>query len=402
MSQTQDSKPLVIKVFLLILLSCILSIAYNKQASASTTTIDASHEGLSPNNASNNYQLQRILDKHMKTDTTIYVPTGTYIFNTGDIVLHSNLHFEFADNAVFKTQNGNALYFVYPSFNLGYNGGLQNISWQNATFVGSDINGQSSITQSFNHAQNISFNKCKFYNVERPNGHLLDIDGSRNISVTNSTILGCNLTPNTAYKEAIQIDYSNYFATSCRINGDKYDNLPSYNIYINNNHFLPITDSQNHIKFFAPNPIGQHALYNNGKAGVIHHIFFTNNEVVDPIPRTDPDASTINFMGINSLFITDNRFVNINTSGASNYIRIVNPIQNYKMSNVIISNNEFLNVKPKRFFITLKSNNAYSPISNITISNNQIINFSKVSPFIFSQQNHMEQFNNQIIQSMQQ
>ncbi|MGY5247792.1 hypothetical protein [Lactiplantibacillus plantarum] len=67
MSQTQDSKPLVIKVFLLILLSCILSIAYNKQASASTTTIDASHEGLSPNNASNNYQLQRILDKHMKT-----------------------------------------------------------------------------------------------------------------------------------------------------------------------------------------------------------------------------------------------------------------------------------------------------------------------------------------------
>ncbi|MDY1544587.1 N-acetylmuramoyl-L-alanine amidase [Lactiplantibacillus pentosus] len=328
--------------------------------------------------------------------TTIYVPKGTYEFTTGAIVLHSNLTFLFENGASFKSTNGQAVIFAYPSPQAGYTGGIRNITWQNATFKGDDTHGQSSFTQSLNHAQNVVFDKCNFYNAEKPNGHYLDIDGSHKIIITNSNFWGFNAAPNNDFREAIQIDYSDRIGMSYIQPGDIYDDLPTYDVYVSNNRFLPIRDGSS-IKYYAPNPIGEHTFYPKSKNGLIHNIYFLNNDVIDSKPRTGAHAGIINFLGIEILTIKNNRFTNINADGPSNYIHILNPLNKYMMSGITITNNVFTNINPHLQYIFLETSTQNSTIDNVQIKNNTIINSLHPATLIFAPKIKIAQQDNQMI-----
>ena len=340
------------------------------------TTINVQDQGMTGDDkTTNNSALQNIINQHSDDNLIIHVSKGTYLFDSGAMKLHSNIKFEFDKGAVFQTTSGHQVFFVYPSPNAGYNGGIRNIKWEGATFKGDNTSsGQSSFTQSVHHATNVTFNKCSFYNAESPNGHYLDLDGSHNISVTNSTFTGFNAAPNQGYKEAIQIDYSNFTAMSFGNPGDQYDNLPTYDVKVNNNKFLPIYNNSKKIISYAPNPIGEHAFYENGKAGVIHNIHFTNNTITDPKPQMENGSATIRFIDVSNLWIKNNKFTNHQALSSGNYILLNNQITNYKMRNLNIKNNTFTNINPRKQYIFLNNIKYRNSLSKVTITGNRIIN----------------------------
>lgn len=337
------------------------------------TFVNAQDEGLSTDkNVDNNKELQEIIKNHVEGKVVIYIPRGRYVFHQGAIVLHSNINFKFQLGAKFVVYKNQMLSFSYPSYHKGYNGGITNVSWENGTFEGSDVDGQSSFVQSMNHAQNISFTNCEFVNAENPEGHIMDIDGSRNIGIFRCTFIGFNDNSHDDYKEAIQIDYSNKKAMSYVLKNDKYDDLPSYNININNNRFLPLL-VKHKIKYYAPNPTGEHITYNNAKAGIIHNIYFDNNEVVDSAPRRQPQTGTINFEGVSNVFIFNNHFSNIRALGPASYIRVHNPLKSYRMGGVYISKNTFSNINPTQQYIIIRSANSKNPFYQVYVENNKIV-----------------------------
>lgn len=376
--------PKLIRFSLLVSYPIILItlIPTNSQRITADTLIDAHAEGLLPSNDDNNSVLQKIVDIPHSGTTTINISAGQYLFKPGAIKLRSNLKFDFAKGASFKINQG-ALYFVYPSPHKGYNGGIKNIVWDNATFIGSDNQGQSSFTQSLHHAQQVKFLDSTFYNCEKPNGHFLDIDGSRNILVDHSSFWGFNSNPQDQFKEGIQIDYSNLAAMSYSLAGDNYDNLPSYNIYVQHSRFLPIMNHYK-IRYYAPNPIGEHVTYNNGKAGIIHDIHFTNNQVVDARPQANIDTGIINFRGVNRLTIANNHFLAIHATAPANYIRIHNPLFNYHMYDINIIDNHFINITPRYQMILFNTRYRNGTISSVMIKNNLTVAFSRPKHLITS------------------
>ncbi|ANN48312.1 N-acetylmuramoyl-L-alanine amidase [Levilactobacillus brevis] len=347
------------------------------------TTINAKHQGLVGDGAtSNNTALQAMIDK-WSDNVTIHVPKGTYLFDAGNIKLHSNITFKFDKGAVFRITGGQRVNFVYPSPEAGYDGGISNVTWQNATFQGDNTSaGQSVFTQSIHHAQNVNFDKCVFDNAESPTGHYIDIDGSHNVNITNSVFTGFNGSQD--FKEAIQVDYSNKKAMSYKNAGDQYDNLPSYNVKVDNNQFLPVSKKSGQVQSYAPNPIGEHAIYGHGAAGIIHDVYFTNNTVVDPKPLLDDGVATIHFKGISNLWITGNKFINQHVLGSGNYIYLYNSEADYQMTNLNITDNTFTNVNPTKQYVYLDSSTAKNPMTGVTITGNQATTQQSVVPFVNS------------------
>lgn len=366
---------------IIVQLAMSIAIIFSCKTVLADKYVNVSDEGMSPTLQSNNNALQRIINENTRGVTTIYIPKGSYTFTQGAILLHSNINFKFQTGANFAIYKNQSLSFVYPSLYNGYNGGISNISWNNGTFKGSDTGGQSSFTQSMNHARNVRFDNCTFYNVENSGGHVFDIDGSHDITVNNSTFLGFNSRSDTDYKEAIQIDYSNKEAMTYVYNKDKYDDLPSYNIYVSSNRFLPIFNGKK-IKYYAPNPIGQHIIYDDAKAGIIHDIHFNHNQVLDSKPRRSLGTGTINFEGVSNLYMFGNTFENRGVPGPLNYIRVYNPLLKYKMQGVYIYGNNFINVDPTKRYIVVESVQHGIPFYNIAVINNRVVTAKQEFTFL--------------------
>jgi len=348
------------------------------------TTINAKHQGMVGDaKTANNDAFQNMINKWNNGNVTVHVPKGTYVFDAGHVVLHSNLTFKFDKGAVFRITNGNRLNIAYPSPEAGYDGGINNVTWKGATFQGDYTSkGQSVFVQSINHAQNVTFDGCVFDNAESPTGHYIDIDGSHDVNVLNSVFTGFNGSMD--YKEAIQVDYSNKKAMSYKLAGDKYDNLPSYNVNVDSNQFLPVSRESGQVQSYAPNPIGEHAIYAHGKAGIIHDVHFTNNTVVDPKPLLDDGVATIHFKGISNLWISGNKFINQHVLGSGNYIYLYNSEPDYQMKNLNITDNQFVNVNPTKQYIFLDAGTTDNPMSDIKITGNKITTQKKGATFVDS------------------
>ncbi|VDG23611.1 N-acetylmuramoyl-L-alanine amidase [Lactiplantibacillus mudanjiangensis] len=356
-------------------------------AATSTVTVNAKTAGLVGNNDAidNVKNLQAIIDAHTNAPLVINVPKGDYHFgsDTGTeiVTLHSNITFNFEDGANFIVDNARRVNFVYPSPKAGYDGGISNITWKNATFKGSQTSaGQSIFTQSVHHASAVTFDGCTFDNAESPTGHYIDLDGSHNITITNSTFTGFNGTDK-QYKEAIQIDYSNAKAMSYKSAGDQYDNLPTYDVHVTNNKFLPVQKTSGYVQSFAPNPIGQHALYNHGAAGIIHDVYFENNYVQDVRPLLTADDANIHFRDVSNLYIQNNQFVNKYALGSGNYIRLYNTEKTITMDNLNIKNNTFSNLSPDNRYVYLDAATG-TKMTNITITGNTIQTSKSSVPFV--------------------
>lgn len=350
-------------------------------------TVNAKNQGMvGDGETANNRPMQAMLDKWNQDDLTVRVPKGTYVFYSGKILLHSNITFKFDKGAVFRVTDGNEVYFVYPSPQSGYDGGLKNITWQGATFQGDKTNmGQSVFVQSVHHAQNINFQNCLFDNAESPTGHYLDLDGSHNIEVTGSIFTGFDGSRD--YKEAIQVDYSNQRAMSYQNPGDQYDDLPTYGVTVTDNQFLPVQKVSGSVKVYAPNPIGEHAVYDDGAGGIIHDVRFSNNTVVDPKPLTSSAGSgmaTIHFKGISNLWITGNRFINRHVLGSGDYIYLRNTLPAYQMKNINIENNTFTDVNPIKSYVHLDSRYATNPMTQVTITGNKATTQRNQAQFLMS------------------
>lgn len=357
-----------------------ISQSTNTKVARAATTINAENQGMIGNSSTiNNKALQNMIDRWSGNKLVIHVPKGIYKFETGNIFLHSNITFKFDKGAIFRSTSGNFVGFIYPSPNLGYDGGIKNIRWEGATFQGDNTSkGQSVFCQSIHHATNVSFDNCVFNNAESPLGHYLDLDGSHDISIKNSTFIGFNGIQDS--KEAIQIDYSNIMAMSYKNPGDKYDNLPTYDVTIDNNKFLPIYKKSGQICSYAPNPVGEHSVFDNGKAGIIHDIRFTNNTVIDPKPLMGNSDATIRFIDVSNLWIENNKFINQKISRSGNYIYLNNIISDYRMKNLNIRNNTFTNITPNKQYIFLNSINLNNPMLKVKITGNKIASRkSKVS-----------------------
>lgn len=347
------------------------------------TTINAVHQGMVGNAKTiNNDAFQEMIDKYDNDDgVTVHVPKGTYVFDAGHVVLHSNLNFKFDKGAVFRITNGNRLNIAYPSPKFGYDGGISNVTWNNATFQGDNTSaGQSVFVHSIHHAQDVTFNGCTFDNAESPTGHYIDIDGSHDITVKNSIFTGFNGSMD--YKEAIQVDYSNKKAMSYKLAGDQYDNLPSYNVTVDHNQFLPVSRKSGQVQSYAPNPIGEHAVYKKGQAGIIHNVYFTNNTVVDPKPLLADGVATIHFKCVSDLYITGNKFINQHVLGSGNYIYLYNSQPDYKMTNLNVTDNTFTNVNPTKQYVYLDSGTTDNPMTNVTIEDNKVTTQKKGIPFV--------------------
>lgn len=349
------------------------------------TTVNAKHQGMVGDAKTiNNDAFQHMLDKWDHGHVTVHVPKGTYVFDSGHVVLHSNITFKFDKDAVFRITDGNRLNFAYPSPSAGYDGGISDVTWKGATFQGDNTeDGQSVFVQSIHHAKNVTFDGCVFDNAESPTGHYIDIDGSHNIDVLNSVFTGFNGSKD--YKEAIQVDYSNKKAMSYKLAGDKYDNLPSYDVNVDSNQFLPVTRESGQVQSYAPNPIGEHSIYKHGAAGIIHDVHFTNNTVVDPKPLLDDGSATIHFKGISDLWISGNKFINQRVLGSGNYIYLYNSEPSYDMKNLNITDNEFINVNPTKQYIYLDAGKTDdNPMSDITIKDNKITTQKNGATFVSS------------------
>ncbi len=356
----------------------------NTVVAQAATTINAKHQGMIGDaKTANNEALQDMLDKWDSDDLTVHVPKGTYVFDAGNIKLHSNITFKFDKGAVFRITSGNRVNFVYPSPEAGYDGGISNVKWEGATFQGDNTEmGQSVFTQSVHHATNISFDKCVFDNAESPTGHYIDLDGSHDIDITNSVFTGFNGSKD--FKEAIQVNYSNAKAMSYKNPGDQYDNLPTYDVNVDNNQFLPVSKASGRVISYAPNPIGEHAIYNDGKAGVIHDVHFTDNTVVDPKPLMADGVATIHFKNVSNLWITGNKFINQRVLGSGNYIYLYNAEPNYKMTNLNIEDNTFTNVNPTKQYVYLDTSNKDNPMTDVSITGNQATSQQTKVPFVNS------------------
>jgi len=356
-------------------------------ATSSTKTINAKDAGLVGNNAGidNVKNLQDIIDSNTTAPLVINVPKGDYHFGSDEgtevVTLHSNITFNFEDGANFIVDNGRRVNFVYPSPKAGYDGGISNITWKNATFTGSQTAaGQSIFTQSVHHASKVLFDGCTFDNAESPTGHYIDLDGSHDITVQNSTFTGFN-GADKQYKEAIQVDYSNSKAMSYKNPGDQYDNLPTYDVHVTNNKFLPVQKSNGYVQSFAPNPIGQHALYNHGEAGIIHDVYFENNYVQDVRPLLTEDDANIHFRDVSNLYIQNNQFVNKYALGSGNYIRLYNTEKTITMNNLNIKNNTFSNLSPDNRYVYLDAETG-TKMTNVTITGNTIQTSKSSVPFV--------------------
>lgn len=354
----------------------------NTIVAQAATTINAKHQGMAGDAKTvNNEALQDMLDKWDSDDLTVHVPKGTYVFDAGNIKLHSNITFKFDKGAVFRITSGNRVNFVYPSPEAGYDGGISNVKWEGATFQGDNTSlGQSVFTQSVHHATNVTFDKCVFDNAESPTGHYIDLDGSHDINITNSVFTGFNGSKD--FKEAIQVDYSNKTAMSYKNPGDQYDNLPTYDVNVDNNQFLPVSKDSGRVISYAPNPIGEHAIYNHGKAGIIHDVHFTNNTVVDPKPLMADGVATIHFKDVSNLWITGNKFINQRVLGSGNYIYLYNIEPDYNMTNLNIKNNTFTNVNPTKQYVFLDSVNKDNPMTNVNITGNKATSQKTGVPFV--------------------
>lgn len=354
------------------------------------TKVDAKDYGMVGDGKTDNAQiLQRIINAYSPEDNvTIQIPKGTYLFTNADlkaIELHSNITFNFDKDAVFQIKNGDRMAFAYPSPKGGYDGGISNVTWNNATFRGdyNSADGQSVFVQSIHHASNVDFNNCTFDNAESPTGHYIDIDGSHNVNIKGSTFTGFNANTDFDYKEAIQVDYSDTKAMSYHEPGDVYDYLPSYDINVTGNKFIPLSNASGTVKSFAPNPIGQHVVYAKGVHGIIHDIHFTDNYVQDAKPQLSDDGANIHFVCVSDLYISHNTFENKGALGSGNYIRIYNISPTAKMSNIQITNNNFVNLDPNNRYIYF-DNTKGAGITGVKVTGNKITSSNSKIPFVLS------------------
>ena len=245
---------------------------------------------------------------------TVFIPKGTYLLKK-DLDFQSNTHVILDPQAVLY---GPGMFFRFRSFGKGYGNGVSNVTVEGGTFSGdfdSTITYAHASGNAFvgvlHHNENITFNNVTF-NMTTSDSHTFDLGGCRNIKIINCRFYGIKPSrPNREYVEAIQIDYSNSVGLTDKSNYEinNVDGTPTYNVTVAGNVFDAIYNDDGSIKYYAPNPIGEHASYSDGHP---HNIVFKNNTITNSTTFNSNNQiqGWIHFFSIEDLKIIDNKFIN--------------------------------------------------------------------------------------------
>ncbi|KRK86850.1 hypothetical protein [Lentilactobacillus sunkii] len=247
------------------------------------------------NSSVNDAAFQKLYDLTQSDSTTrtVNIPAGVFMINRPNI----------GSNIVFQGNNGTVfLGTITDSRDSGGHSGaafmynaVSNVSWTNVTFKGinfTDTDGKENvyrIVHNIFRSSYISFSQCTFDQNESNGGHSLDLGGSNNITVSNSTFIGVGgsasgLSGNEFYKEAIQTDYAYEGGVSAYDSSQEYTLEPTHDVTIDQCKFLPLyTDSSvSSLAKYAPQPVGTHVTQDY--SDVVNNINLTNSEVIDVKP----------------------------------------------------------------------------------------------------------------------
>ncbi|MGO1345786.1 MAG: glycosyl hydrolase family 28-related protein, partial [Bifidobacterium psychraerophilum] len=173
--------------------------------------INATDAGLVGNGVTDNTArlnaILRLLPESVKK--TVAFPDGHFVF-TGVINMVSNLSMVGRHAHTFiqmPAHRHGGMVIWYPAGKARGYDGMHDVEWKSIIFRGdySDLTPTQTIYQPLIHAHNIVYDDCTFNMVQRPYGHVLDVDGSSGVTVRNSTVIG---SPNRGqtFKEAFQMD----------------------------------------------------------------------------------------------------------------------------------------------------------------------------------------------------
>lgn len=184
----------------------------------------------------------------------------------------------------------------------GYGAGPRNVTIRGMRFLGSFTGTKRVVGMSWHHAQNITIEDCIFEQCIAW-GHTFDLQGCDGVAIRNNTWLGFDPTQS-PHSEAIQCDISALSGASvAEADITRYDALPTRNVLVEHNQFLPLTVGGT--AYPCPNPIGSHG----GVEGAFYdNITFRNNVVRHPTSEHDWYPGAIHFIGARGLKIHDNTF----------------------------------------------------------------------------------------------
>lgn len=287
-------------------------------------TVNAVAAGLVTNGIRSNTTRLNIILRLLPTQVLkrIFFPSGHYAF-TGVVNMVSNITMLGEQGKTFiqmPRQSHGGIVIWYPTGGAAGYDGMHDVTWENITFRGNyrNLMPTQTIYQPLIHANTITYDSCTFIMVQRSFGHLLDVDGSTNITVRNSTVVG---SPNRGqtFKEAFQMDVAALGASGYYDKQTVFNNLPTTHMSIVHNRFLPLRSSTGRVLLPAAAPFGTHMAYakTTKLSSYVRFGLFAHNYVEDPAAYEGAGAynsAVIHFDAADDITIADNTF---NWTGAT-------------------------------------------------------------------------------------
>lgn len=292
---------------------------------------------------------------------TVSFPKGRFAF-TGVIRMRSDTtvvgHRNETDVQLPAHRRGDLVVW-YPTGGARGYGGMHDVTWRDVVFRGeysSRLLPTQTIFESIIHASDITFDHCVFRMVQRPHGHLLDVDGSTDVTVRYSTVIG---SPNRGqtFKEAFQMDVAALGAQGYRDRSTVFDDTPTSHMTIEHCRFLPLRDSHGRLLLPAAAPFGTHMAYarTTADSSYIHDGVFRDNYVEDPVyyeGAGSENSAVIHFDAADDITITGNTFVWTGETGQSSwavafYSRSHRMVKPRRWHGIIITDNVFRGFAPK-------------------------------------------------------
>ncbi|MCI2158230.1 glycosyl hydrolase family 28-related protein [Bifidobacterium crudilactis] len=352
--------------------------------------IDASSAGLigdgETSNTKNFNTLLQLLPR--ESTTTLSFPEGHFAF-TGVLNMVSNLNILGTPGKTYVQMPAGTvgdMVIWYPTGGAKAYDGIHDVSWKNITFRGDyrDLTPTQTIFQSVMHASNISFDNCTFDMIQRPFGHILDVDGSTGVTVRNSTVIG---SPNRGqtFKEAFQMDVAALGASGYYDKETVFNNLSTTHMTIENNRFLPLRSESGRLLLPAAAPFGTHMAYAKTPEDESYIRFgtFTGNYVENAAAfegAGTENSAVIHFDAADDITISDNTFVWTGETpqpswAVAFYSRSHRMVKPKAWHGITITGNTFKNFAPRRgaFVLYQEPDSVTVPgpsVSQVTVAHN--------------------------------
>ncbi|MEV8182944.1 glycosyl hydrolase family 28-related protein [Specibacter sp. NPDC078692] len=294
----------------------------------------------------------------------LWFPNGEYVIH-GNVILCDNVSITGAKGAVIRKTTGSINYAVFVGLagaNLGYGGGVKNVSLTGLTFRGNLGAGVSISAMTLHRASDVYVSNCRFLETSQ-NGHVFDPLGCDNIFIERSEFRGVKLVTNRSYVEAIQLDSSVKYGFGAHDSlkaGEVFDGTATRNVTVRACTFGSITVGG--IKYLAQPPLGSHSWV---EGNYYTNIVFEDNDVSE-VQETTADSypGILHFVAAKQVYIRNNR---IDGSGISNhFVRTISHATGTLLADINLDAPE------------LKPIPAYTPTSDLYVEGNEVRNCTGV------------------------